>query len=395
MKSLVEAARPYALVFAVSWLVGCAGADGGPIGTGITASVAGNVVAVVEDASAAVEGSVFELPEIIVSIDGLAGVETTTDADGNFVLEGDFAGELNLRFRAPGVEAAREIDVPTGALVVLSDVVLAPGEIDVEAGRQVGLVARVVSLDCASGVLELEDDRGRPPGRFSVQLLEETLLLRHDAGEIACAQIATGENVSVDGVFDPDPDAQEGLTALSVTAGVSGSSRSEVVEGVPFLGFASAIDCLGGTLTVADASQRTRLRLTNDTEIVRRSGAAIGCGELAVGDRVAGLGRLRVRRPGRIEATNIVATASAQGSIEIRLAGVVVGKDCAAPALQIDDGDSVAVVRLRPETQIDPRLSCEEIRVGARVRGLGRLGRAMPGLVDAVRLELRPPGRTP
>ena len=137
-------------------LAGCAGggiaADGGPIGTGITASVAGNVVAVVASSDAA-QATALDLPAVTVSIDEVPGVETVTDTEGNFALDGDFAGEVTVRFRSGDVEGTQRVDVPTGALVVLADVVVAPGQIDAEAGRQVGFLAHVLSADCGAGEL--------------------------------------------------------------------------------------------------------------------------------------------------------------------------------------------------------------------------------------------------
>jgi hypothetical protein len=88
------AIRPsrHRLVLLLALLAGCAGAEGGgPIGTGITSSVAGNVVAVVDDGGAS-EAAALAVPAVAVSIDEAPGVATITDADGNFTLEGDFSG---------------------------------------------------------------------------------------------------------------------------------------------------------------------------------------------------------------------------------------------------------------------------------------------------------------
>jgi len=393
MRSFAEALRLCAIAALCGWLIGCASAaDGGPVGTGITASVAGNVVAVVTTSSAAQDAAVLDVPAVEVSIDEVAGAATTTDAEGNFALEGSFAGELTLRFRAPGVEATQAIEVPAGALVVLADVVVAPGEIDAEAGRQMGFFARVLATDCTAGVLVVEDDR-MPPHEFIVQLLDETRLVRRNAGTIDCAEIGAGERVSIDGAFEPGAGATSGVTALAVTVGVERGERPEVFEDIPFLGFAAAIDCASGTLTVADANQRTRLRLTARTEFARRDGAAIACTEIGVGDRVSGLGRLRVRQPGLIEATSVVAT-TGQGAIEVRVSGAVAGKDCAAGVLQLDDGAAIAALVIVADTVIEPSLSCQEIPLGARVRGLGRVRRGVPDRIEAIRLRIRPPGTT-
>jgi hypothetical protein len=393
MRTFAAAGRACGLVVLLGLALGCAGAssDGGPVGTGIVASVAGNVVAVVSDTSLAQDDATATLPEVTVSIDEVPDATTTTDADGNFALDGAFAGALTLRFRAAGVDATQAIDVPAGALVVLEDIVVAPGEIDAEAGRQVGFLARVLDADCARGTLAVEDEH-RPPRAFAVTLLDETRLVRRDGSPATCDAIVPGAKVSIDGVFEPGAGPGDVVTALSVTLDAERGARPDVVEDVPVLGFVAAVRCGAGILTLADASQRTRLRLTAATTLTARDGRPLACEDVAVGDRVAGLGRLRVRAPGAIEATRLVVTAGA-GAIDVRLSGAVVGKDCAASVLQLDDGDAIVAVALGPETIVQPALSCDEIPLGARVRGLGRVRRGGAEVILAVRLDVRLPAR--
>lgn len=395
--NVLRALRDRGLVAAVAALVcgvllaGCAGSsDGGPIGTGITASVAGNVVAVV--ATSEVEQvTVLDVPAVEVSIDEAPGVATTTDAAGNFTLEGDFAGVVTVRFQSAGVEATQILDVPTGGLVVLADVVVAPGQIDAEAGRQVGFLARVESVDCAAGLLGVADDHERSR-TFTVALVDDTRIVRRGGAAATCADLRPGERIAIDGVFAPESGPGNDVTALSITLGAERGTRPDVVEDVPFAGFVAAVRCNAGSLTVADASQRTRVRIDAGTTFTTTDGTPIRCGAIAVGDRVAGLGRLRVRQPGTIAATSVV-VATGAGPIDLRLSGAVVGKDCAAGVLQLDDGDGVVAVQIGPDTVVQPALTCDEIPLGARVRGLGRVRRALPDVILAVRLEIRRPGR--
>lgn len=391
MKALAAALRSPALVLLVC-LAGCAGggiaADGGPIGTGITASVAGNVVAVVASSDTA-QATAVALPEVTVSIDEVPGAETTTDAEGNFALDGDFAGALTVRFRSGDVEGTQSVDVPTGALVVLADVVVAPGTVDAEAGRQVGFLAHVLRTDCTAGTLVVEDDR-KDARQFLVQLVDDTRLVRRDGGSASCGDVAVGARVAIDGVFSPDSGTGSVVTALSITLDAQRGTRPDVVEDVPFAGFVALVRCDAGTLTVADADQRTRVRIGADTIIRNRSGAALDCGDVGVGDRVAGLGRLRVKQAGAIDATSIVVGTGAS-AVDVRVSGEVIGKDCAASILQLDDGDGVAAVRIGPNTVVEPDLACEEIPVGARVRGLGRVQPGEPDVILGVRLNVRRP----
>ncbi len=169
-------------------LAACGGAnvDGGPIGTGITTSVVGNVVAVAGDGT-----TTDELPPITVSLDEVPEVTATTDGEGNFALDGGFAGALTLRFRTAGVDAALPVDVPAGAVLVLSGIVLSPSSVEAEAGRQLGFVGRVTHVDCAAGVLDVEDRR-EPPRVFRVELLPETLVQRRGGAPASCADVAAG-----------------------------------------------------------------------------------------------------------------------------------------------------------------------------------------------------------
>lgn len=395
MNALDAILRATASLLLLAAVAGCSGgggfaADGGPIGTGITAAVAGNVVAVVAS-SETEQVTALALPEVDVSIDEAPGLATTTDAEGNFALDGDFAGEVTVRFRSGDVEATQVVDVPTGALVVLADVVVSPGRIEAEAGRQVGFLGRVLEVDCTAGVLVVEDERteARP---FTILLIDDTRIVRRDGSAAACADVTAGDRVAIDGVFSPDSGTGSDLTALSVTIGADRGERPDVVEDVPFAGFVAAVRCAAGTLTVADADQRTRLRLGADTAVVDRSGAPLACDAIAVGDRVAGLGRLRVRQPGAIEATSLV-VARGGASADVRIAGEVVGKDCAQSVLQIDDGDGIAAVRIGADTVVEPALACDEIPIGARVRGLGRVRPAQPDVIVALRLVVRRPAR--
>ncbi|MBM4266141.1 MAG: hypothetical protein FJ144_05920 [Deltaproteobacteria bacterium] len=370
-------------------LAGCAGASegGGPIGTGIISSVVGNVVAVVAEADEAAS-TALDFPTVTVSIDEVPGLDAATDAAGNFALEGDFSGPVTLRFRAAGVEATQALDVPTGALVVLADVVVAPGRIDAEAGRQLDFLARVESADCEAAKLIVTDERRAHS--FVVLLVDETGIQRRDGSPASCGDIRAGDRIGIGTVFEPSAGPGTEVTALLITIGAERGERPDVVEDVPFAGFVAGIDCTAGALTVSNRAHRTRLRLTRETILLRAGGSTLGCEDLAIGDRVAGLGRLRLREPGRIEATRVV-VATGPGAVDVRLFGVVVATDCTASVLLVDDGDVTIDLRLGPDTMIKPPLSCDEIPIGARVGGFGRPRPGMPGVVDALQLRIRRP----
>lgn len=247
----------------------------------------------------------------------------------------------------------------------------------------------MLSTDCGAGALVVEDDR-KEPRQFLVQLVDDTRLVRRDGAVASCGEIAIGSRVAIDGVFAPDSGTGSMLTALSITLDAERGTRPDVVEDVPFAGFVALVRCDAGTLTVADADQRTRVRLSAGTSIENRAGAPLACADIAVGDRVAGLGRLRVKQAGTIDATSVVVGVRGTG-VEVRLSGEVVGKDCTADVLQLEDGDGVAAVRIGPNTVVEPDLACEGIPIGARVRGLGRVQPDEPDVILGVRLNVRRP----
>lgn len=390
------------LAVALAGAAGCAGSDGGPVGTGIVASVAGNVISVdsapgqaseagAPTATAAADATPADLPPIEVSIDEVPNSTTTTDADGNFSIDGGFSGRITLRFRTAGVDATQVVDVPAGALVVLADVALAPGQVDAEAGRQVGFLGRLVSSDCAAGILTVDDERPEP-GTFEVAIVTETRIAKPNGHPLECADIPVGERIAIDAVFEPGSDAR--AVALSVTVGARRRKRADVLEDVPFLGFAASLGCDAGVITLADDDQRTRLRLTAETEIVDADGKTLTCGDIRLGDQLVGLGTLSIHRPGAIAATRITVTPSGGRRVALRLLGAIAGKDCDASVLQLADHGGIAAVRLLPSTTIEPPLSCADLQIGERVRGRGRVDRMVPNLIDAVRLRIRPPARS-
>ena len=103
-------------------LTGCA-SEGGVTGTGIAASVSGNIVLVSADA-----GSARTLPFAVrVSVGEAPAVSAVTDEAGTFVLAGAFSGAVTLQFtRADdGAELGPlDLEVPAGSATVLENIVI-------------------------------------------------------------------------------------------------------------------------------------------------------------------------------------------------------------------------------------------------------------------------------
>lgn len=373
-------------------LCGCA--DGGPIGTGIAASVAGNVVAVVEDSAefASATASPAALAgAVTVEIAGLPGSATTTDGNGNFVVDGNFAGPIVLAFSTANLSASIDLNVPAGGVLLLADVAVAPDGVAADARREIGYEARLVAADCAGDRLAVTEDATGSPREIA--LSAETAITRRDGRPIACSGLRRGERLRIDGAIGDSGD----LHALSVVAGGTYLRRRAVIEGVRFAGFVLGVDCARGLLRLADETSIGVLLLGANTSITGPDGADLACADLSRGQRISGHGQVRIARPNRIAARAIALRPAAGGAPTMRLSGSVAAIDCAASLVDIDDGSGVRVaVRLDGATRISGAKDCAAIEPGWWLfRGLVRFDPARPGNPPvAATLHFRRPDRT-
>jgi len=319
----------WARIFAIGLLAiaGCGGGgglaalDGGPVGTGISASLSGNVTSVSAAAqgSTAAEGAVeASVPaQIRVTIDEVPGIESLTDADGNFELEGDFSGQLTLRFRATSIDATEQLHIPAGSTIVLEDVRLAPRMVQMGAIRQLGFSGVVAHADCAAGVLLVNDHR-TPAGQFRVQLSSTSAVVDGSGNALQCAAIANGEEVIVRGTMQP---ADQTVAALGVVV------DPQATDEVQFTGVVMMINCTSDVLMVsgptprsgmpgmpgrpamagmpgmAGMAGRSRVRLSSATQITDAGGQTLRCQDIRPGDHVEVSGVINnSRNPGIIDA---------------------------------------------------------------------------------------------
>lgn len=297
---------------ALLFLGGCA-ADGGPVGTGI-AAISGNVVAVdtTDGAAAADTGSAAALPfPITVSIDEAPAVADTTDTDGNFELRGDFSGALTLRFRGDGIDAATEVDLPAGSVLVLEDVRLRRQAVEPANVRQLEFVGRIVMVDCVddvTGVL-LVDDRAPAVNQFLVRISSDTALARRGGKAIGCSALRVREEVAIQGEVRLRTDRTIDALAI-VVAPKSPSPGPEPEQPVRFTGTVITVDCAAQMLTLATPTGGTRIRLVPTTRYFVPDGRGgflpIRCSDLAPRGHVEGQGTLRLNNPGAITADRIV-----------------------------------------------------------------------------------------
>jgi hypothetical protein len=205
--------RYLALLVAVS-CVGCA-SDGGPVGTGISSAISGNIVDVETDtATARKRAAAPPLPPIRVSIDGLPNATTMADDAGNFVLSGAFDGAVTLRFTVPQYEVTQQLDVPAGSAVVLQDIELRPDGVGAQAARQLDFFGTVDLVDCTDGTLLIHERRAGGT-QFLVHLDEQTSIENTAGTSQSCGAIRVGSTVAVEGSIAYATDRT--ITALVVT----------------------------------------------------------------------------------------------------------------------------------------------------------------------------------
>jgi hypothetical protein len=362
----------------------CAGSDGGPVGTGIAASVFGNVVDV-EDGG---EGSGAGVAGVVVSIEDEAGLEARTDEEGNFELAGDFAGRLSLRFRTEDYSVIQPVDVPGGSVLVLADIEVAPDGVTALSSRQLDLIGTLAAVDCAGGGLVVED-RSDERVPFAVQLLPETTIATAPSGAAAsCADLALGRLVAVEGLVDLPSGA---ITALAVELDPDVSAPPPLERRVSFVGRAVALDCARSRIVIDDGRQRTRLRLRNRTDIVGPDGEELTCAGVELGDRLVGIGQLDLARPAVVQARTIKVARRGTPIPELRVVGFLATVDCASGLLEIGEADAaLATVRLRPRTAFrPPELTCADLEPGQRLEVFGVPSLEVPGALDANRVRLK------
>ena len=301
--------RQSVLLVATLLLWGCGGGlgigitDGGPVGTGISASVVGNVVAVedfeaVENTadlgSASATGEAPEL-EGLASVDGIdvslvefPDLATTTDTDGNFSIDGEFSGAVTLRFQTTDFETEQELDIPTGGVVVLSDIELDADGVTAEAGRQILGAGRVREVNCAAGELRVEDRDG---DRLDVTLIDDTEFLRGGSAA-SCDDIRKRDDIAVEGLLDDL--GGRGVTALRIVIGPD-DSPPQLERQVALRGNIIVIDCDAGGIAIHDGKHLVRIRLPADAVIRTPQDRPLACEDLTLGDRVTGGGTLNLR----------------------------------------------------------------------------------------------------
>lgn len=376
--------------------------DGGPIGTGISGlsgarGIAGSVAAVpgvpLGASSREASATIASLPDggIVVSVEGRPGASAPVAADGSFAISGAFAGRVVVRFDAPDRVVRAAIDSPAGGLVLLPDTVLARSGALFDGGRILNLEGRIASVDCESGSLSVEPVAGESRDVRSIAIDGDTRIFGPDGAATDCAAIRPGSRLLVDGRFDP-ADGTGWIEALSISLD-RGVPDEPAVPDTDFAGWIVARDCRRGLLSLADSKRRAWVAIAPLTVVRDDAGDDVACAGLAIGDRARGTGRLVLGAPDVVEADSISVSRSREGAIEVRLAGRVVEVDCSQARLAVSAHGVRSALRIGVDTEFPEGVACEDVPVGAWLRGLGRIDLARPDRsIDALRLSLWSPG---
>jgi hypothetical protein len=284
--------------------VGCA-ADGGPTGTGISTSIRGNVIAV-ESSTGATEPTTTAVQ---VTIDEMPGIQDTTDAAGDFELNGTFSGLLMLRFTALDVSATQALDVPAGSDIVLEDVIIGRHAIQLRSARQLGFLGSVALVDCEAGDL-LIDDRAPRKNQFLVRLVPDTILVDGGGNSVPCSALRVGAPVAIEGVIRL---AERTIEAITVTVDPPEPGEPSPLIETSFSGTIMLINCQSAMAQMEGSTGTVRLRFSDQTSLLDYDGQATGCSAIAPGDAVEGTGYIRVRRPEVVDVVEMRITLQQRG----------------------------------------------------------------------------------
>ena len=389
-------------------IAGCA-SEGGVTGTGISASVTGNI-AVVSDAPEVAAELPFPIRVSLAEVPSIAG---TTDAQGAFVLAGTFSGALTLEFTNAATGAPvgpLVIDVPPGSATVLENIEIdfaAPLNQRVRPGavRQFDVFGRIDMVECdadGSGTLLLLDD-GPPVRQRLVRLTPDTDVAASDGEPLACGDLRRGLGVRVEGLLRL---VDQTIVALDVVEARRRSAPppSPVPHAERLRGTVTAVACARGLVEVEQAGAldpvRRIIALGPDTDVrcVADASRSCACSDIEVGDAIVIGGTIEPQRPGMVDAAVVIVGAMLERVTRI---GVVVATSCDSGTIDLRDpqapGRSFAarVSRATAFVCAGARCTCADLRAGDRVRVDGAQAVDSVQPIDADRVTRLPRQRTP
>jgi hypothetical protein len=302
------------LLLLLAFVAGCAASsDGGAVGSGISAAmVSGNIVAVTSPNSSPRQrqSAAAALEPVVVTIDEAPAVIGDTDADGNFLLDGDFSGPLTVRFSTPTFTATQLLDVPAGSAVVLQDISIRPGVVRIGSLRQLHFFGTVAFTGCESNVLVV-NDRKPTPDQFLVWLRRDTSIVDAEGEAVACTSLRDGQSLSVEGAIQP---STRSITALAIEVAPPPTGAPQLIEQVRLAGTISVVNCDSAMILLNGPTGLSRVRLSPSTVIEGGiDHQPLTCQDLAAGNLLDGQGLINIRAPGVIDAQSVTVTAAAVG----------------------------------------------------------------------------------
>lgn len=198
-RSLFGAFLSFCLIIAcggAGGLGGGLGIDGGRSGTGLVASVQGNVL------STAMQNAALPGVRVVVQGTDLASV---TDQAGMFLIQGEIEGEQTLVFEDDDspASASTTVFVPTGGRVDLNDVdVDFENEEVTEGDSVIEFEGTIEAIDCAAGTITVSTRFNRDLVTFEVPL-DETVLEDMEGVPVDCSLLGPETEVEIYATLDP------------------------------------------------------------------------------------------------------------------------------------------------------------------------------------------------
>lgn len=290
--------------------LGC-GAEGGVTGTGISASVSGNIVEVSRGAAA--------LPfPIRITVDEAPEATTVTAADGTFTLSGHFAGAVTLAFSRADDDTPigpLALEIPAGSVTVLENIEIdtaapPPDRVRPRAVRQFDVVGHLDMVECGGAEATILVTNGAdPPRQILVTLTADTEIVTNAGAPLQCADLRPGRRVRVEGFLRLRTLT---LVATTVIVAPAPAPPPDAPRRERFRGVAALVACERGEITIAQDTDgdivRRRLRLTDDTDIeCGDPPRPCRCGAIDVGDVLRGSGTIFPRAPGLVVVDSLTA----------------------------------------------------------------------------------------
>ncbi|MGH7819350.1 MAG: hypothetical protein ACREQ9_06235, partial [Candidatus Binatia bacterium] len=202
-------------------LASCAG-DGGGRGSGVS-TVQGNVARVIAASAAPARssflahlGELFSFPSVARARNEVEGIrvmvegsdaEGLSDANGFFIVVGDFGGSVGLVFQRPedGLTARTGVRIPPGGTLSMNNVEIdnRRGEVEVES-QSVAFEGVVKETDCESERMDIASRPGTEDEEVFITRIDDEVLHDEEGRPVACEDAEAGTAIEVEGIVEED-----------------------------------------------------------------------------------------------------------------------------------------------------------------------------------------------